>query len=55
MIRRFQKRIYISLPETNARSGIVMNSVKEKTSYEITDDEFLKIGEATDGFSGSDL
>mmetsp|Transcript_16034 Transcript_16034/g.20290 ORF Transcript_16034/g.20290 Transcript_16034/m.20290 type:complete len:430 (-) Transcript_16034:128-1417(-) len=54
MRRRFQKRIYISLPDAAARSGILKNK-GSKTKNNLTDDDWVTLGNATEGYSGSDM
>jgi vacuolar protein-sorting-associated protein 4 len=51
--RRFQKRIYIQLPDANARSGIFRTKVG-KTKHSLVEDDFIKLGELSEGYSGSD-
>lgn len=52
--RRFEKRIYIPLPDEPARAYMLRNSLK-KTKNVITPDEFEDLAKRTDGYSGSDL
>lgn len=52
--RRFQKRIYISLPCADARAGIFKNR-GSKTKNNLTDDDWNQLGEASEGYSGSDI
>ena len=52
--RRFEKRIYISLPDIESRVAILKYSIG-KTPHNLTDANFWEIGEQTDGFSGSDM
>jgi len=54
MRRRFQKRIYISLPDANARAGIMKNKGK-KTKNNLTEEDWVQLGLASEGYSGSDL
>jgi len=52
--RRFQKRVYISLPESTARAGIFrIHSGKTKSS--LTEADFAALGDASEGYSGSDI
>ena len=52
--RRFEKRIFISLPEKEARKQMFIKNVgKEKT--EMTDQDYELLAEKTDGFSASDV
>ena len=54
MRRRFQKRIYISLPEAAARSGILKNK-GSKTKNSLNDEDWVTLGNASEGYSGSDM
>ena len=55
MRRRFQKRIYIPLPDTFARSTMFKIHVGKDTPHRISPEEFRELGQASDGYSGSDL
>jgi len=52
--RRFEKRIYIPLPESPARAFMVKLHVGD-TPNDLTDDDFERIGDMTEGSSGSDI
>jgi vacuolar protein-sorting-associated protein 4 len=52
--RRFQKRIYIPLPEPVARKVMFLLNIGN-TPHELTDDDFTELAEHTEGFSGSDI
>jgi len=52
--RRFERRIYIPLPDKSARLFLLQHSMK-KTKHSITETEFDLLAEKTDGFSGADL
>ena len=52
--RRFQKRIYIMLPEAAARQGILKNK-GSKTKNSLTEQDWVDLGNASEGYSGSDL
>jgi vacuolar protein-sorting-associated protein 4 len=52
--RRFEKRIYISLPDIESRVAIIKYSLG-KTPCNCTETDFREIGESTEGFSGSDI
>jgi len=51
--RRFQKRIYISLPDATARAGIFKNK-GAKTKNNLSDDDWVTLGNEAEGYSGSD-
>lgn len=54
MRRRFQKRIYISLPDATARSGMLKNK-GNKTKNTLTDEDWVQLGNMSEGYSGSDM
>ncbi|KAF9323612.1 hypothetical protein BGZ91_003479 [Linnemannia elongata] len=52
--RRFQKRLYIPLPEYEGRLGL-MNKLLESQPHELDEDQIKDICERTAGYSGSDM
>ena len=52
--RRFQKKIYISLPELDARKGMFDINLKGTTNT-LNDEQKEDLAAKTDGFSGSDI
>merc|ERR1712232_881722 len=52
--RRFEKRIYIPLPDKHARTVMLKLHIGD-TPHTLTDHEFNKLGEKTEGSSGSDI
>lgn len=52
--RRFEKRVYIPLPEPEARSYMVKLNLGD-TPNDLSEDDFDRIGEITEGASGSDI
>lgn len=54
MRRRFEKRVYIALPEGPARAAMVKIHLGN-TENSITEEQFEQIGEMAEGYSGSDL
>lgn len=54
MRRRFEKRIYISLPEPHARLYLLKNAMK-KEKHTMTEADFQDMANRTEHFSGSDL
>jgi vacuolar protein-sorting-associated protein 4 len=52
--RRFEKRIYIGLPEAPARTAMFKIHIGN-TPNNITADQLIDLGERTDGFTGSDI
>lgn len=54
MRRRFQKRIYISLPDATARAHIMKNK-GGKTKNNLTDEDWVTLGNNSEGYSGSDM
>jgi vacuolar protein-sorting-associated protein 4 len=54
--RRFQKRIHIGLPDQEARSKLFENSIGDLiTGSALTAQDFNRLGQMTEGFSGSDI
>jgi len=54
MRRRFEKRVYIPLPEAEARAIIVKNSIGD-TPNNVTEEQYSELGIRTEGYSGSDI
>ena len=52
--RRFATRVYIPLPDAKARSAMFKIHLVD-TSNILCDDDFEKLGQETEGFSGSDI
>lgn len=52
--RRFTKRLYIPLPETDARQELLHNLLKNERK-EINEQQITTISRMTDGYSGADL
>lgn len=52
--RRLVKRLYIPLPELEARVQIIDNLLKNE-QHELTTDDINEIGKLADGFSGADM
>ncbi|VIO96402.1 Uncharacterized protein BM_BM6369 [Brugia malayi] len=53
--RRFEKRIYIPLPEANARKDMFKLHVGKNTPHSLTEQDFKILAEKTEGFSGYDI
>ncbi len=53
-LRRFQKRIYVPLPDKAAREGIVMHAIGE-CAHSLSSEDIARVVDATEGLSGSDL
>ncbi|VEL33127.1 unnamed protein product [Protopolystoma xenopodis] len=52
--RRFEKRIYIPLPETGARTNMFkLNLVS--TRHRLTDSDLCELGRRSEGYSGADI
>jgi vacuolar protein-sorting-associated protein 4 len=51
---RFERRIYIPLPDTEARTFLIKHNLK-KNKHTLTDQDIEKFAELTDGYSGSDM
>lgn len=52
--RRFEKRVYISLPEAPARAHMFRVHIGD-TPNNLTDEDFAYLGQKSEGFSGSDI
>ncbi|XP_028038139.1 fidgetin-like protein 1 [Bombyx mandarina] len=52
--RRLVKRLYIPLPETDARKQIIMNLLRNENN-ELTPDQISEIADLTEGYSGADM
>uniref|UniRef100_A0A668ACM7 vesicle-fusing ATPase n=1 Tax=Myripristis murdjan TaxID=586833 RepID=A0A668ACM7_9TELE len=52
--RRFEKRIYIPLPEEHARSFMFKLHLGS-TPNDLTESDFVTLGQKTDGYSGADI
>ena len=52
--RRFEKRIYISLPDEHSRKEILRYHIG-KTPHSLTEENLEECARETDGFSGSDI
>jgi len=52
--RRFEKRIYIPLPDIEARKFLVRHNLK-KNAHNLTDAQMDEIAAKSDGYSGSDM
>ena len=52
--RRFEKRIYIPLPDIQAR--VTQFKIRiGATPNNLTEDDYMELGRATEGYSGSDI
>eukprot|EP01119_Soliformovum_irregulare_P019826 TRINITY_DN6357_c0_g1_i1.p1 TRINITY_DN6357_c0_g1~~TRINITY_DN6357_c0_g1_i1.p1 ORF type:complete len:363 (-),score=86.43 TRINITY_DN6357_c0_g1_i1:180-1268(-) len=54
ILRRFERRIYIPLPDTRSRMSMIPILLK-KTPHSLSDDQLVTLADATQNFSGSDL
>ena len=52
--RRFDKRIYIALPDSPSRAKMFKIHLGD-TPHKLTEEDFRFLGMGTDGFSGSDI
>lgn len=52
--RRFEKRIYIALPNLLARERM-FRKFMESTPHSLTDDDFGRLAKRTEGYSGADI
>ncbi|XP_028034756.1 spastin isoform X2 [Bombyx mandarina] len=55
-LRRFPKRVYVSLPDARVRAALVRGVLARGAAQtELADDELVRLAALTDGYSGSDL
>jgi vacuolar protein-sorting-associated protein 4 len=54
MRRRFEKRVYIALPEAHARSGMFKLNLGDTPNC-LTEEDFQRMGDMSEGYSGSDI
>jgi len=52
--RRFEKRIYIPLPDYEARHYLIKHKMK-KEKHSLNDNDFIDLAKKSEGFSGSDI
>jgi len=52
--RRFEKRVYIPLPDPRARHVMFKQSIGT-TKHDLTEEQFIQLANETEGFSGSDI
>ncbi|KAF2359087.1 Vps4 oligomerization C-terminal [Trinorchestia longiramus] len=52
--RRFEKRIYIPLPDEHGRTNLFKLSLGD-TPHSLTEEDFRRLGNQTEGFSGADI
>lgn len=53
--RRFQKRIYVPLPDKEARGVMFKKELGTDIPHSLNDSDFKLLAEITDGYSGSDI
>ena len=54
LLRRMERRVYIPLPDHRARTRIFEMNLGE-TPHELTKQDFIALGELSEGYSGSDI
>lgn len=54
MRRRFEKRIYVPLPDNEARLGMLQIKLKD-ASHSLSNQDIRELAQSTDGFSGADI
>ena len=52
--RRLTARLYIGLPEENARSQLIQNCLRTE-NHDLTEEQILTLAQKTKGYSGSDI
>ncbi|CAF1328459.1 unnamed protein product [Rotaria sp. Silwood1] len=53
--RRFEKRIYISLPEVNERAAMFKTHLGASTYHTIKENEWMQLGQKSEHYSGADI
>ena len=53
-LRRLTKRIYIELPDKEARLGAIMKLIKE-VKYDLSKQDLSRLAQATKGYSFADI
>lgn len=53
--RRFERRIYIPLPEAPARTSLFRLHLGDTSNHVLKDADFLELGRLTDRYSGADI
>ncbi|CAF3040830.1 unnamed protein product [Rotaria sp. Silwood2] len=53
--RRFEKRIYLPLPEMNERAGIFKSHLGSGTYHTIKDHEWMELAQKAEKYSGADI
>lgn len=54
MRRRFEKRIYVPLPDADARLYMLQNKLKD-AAHSLSKQDIRELAQSTDGFSGADI
>ncbi|KAF7255947.1 hypothetical protein EG68_07270 [Paragonimus skrjabini miyazakii] len=54
-LRRFPRRIYIRMPDTNARLALLRALLDKNTNHTLSENDMQKIASRTEGYSASDL
>jgi vacuolar protein-sorting-associated protein 4 len=54
MLRRFERRIYIPLPDPQAREALIRGKLRD-ASHSLSDADIAAAARATEGYSGADL
>jgi len=53
--RRLVKRLYVPLPDSEARKQIVVRLLSDQTSHTIQESDLSRISDLTEGYSGADM
>lgn len=53
--RRFQRRLYVPMPDEKARLGLIKHLLNKDGSADMTEEDFQEVVAATTGYSGADL
>lgn len=55
VLRRFPRRIYVPLPDSEARRGLIQHLLKKTGKHSLTSRQISTLVKRTEGFSGSDI
>lgn len=53
--RRFEKRIFINLPDLLSRKNIFLDTLSKEKEHNLNEKDIQKLAEKTDGYSGADI
>lgn len=54
VVRRFEKRLFVDLPTTQARGNLI-NKLFAKNKHNLLEEDFERLAKEMEGYSGSDI